>query len=261
MTKYIFFDIDGTIWDEYMNIPQSTKETIVKLKENGHKTFLCSGRSRSNIRSRELLDLGFDGIIAACGNYIEMDGKVLYDNLLPQDFIRKAIALLEEEHMPVVLEGPVNHWVDADTFVDDPYVDYLIQEMGRHALPIKGYEGNFEIEKFSADITSQTNFDRVKEELAPVMNCLVHEGNVVEFVPTGTSKATGIQKLMDLMNIQKDDLYAIGDSVNDLDMLQFVPHSIAMGNATQIAKDSAEFITTDIHSDGIKNAMSHYGLI
>ena len=123
MTKYIFFDIDGTIWDEYMNIPQSTKETIVKLKENGHKTFLCSGRSRSNIRSRELLDLGFDGIIAACGNYIEMDGKVLYDNLLPQDFIRKAIALLEEEHMPVVLEGPVNHWVDADTFVDDPYVD------------------------------------------------------------------------------------------------------------------------------------------
>ena len=44
-------------------------------------------------------------------------------------------------------------------------------------------------------------------------------------------------------------------------MLRFAGHSIAMGNATEDAKAVAEYITTDIHEDGILNALKHYGLI
>ena len=65
MSKLIFFDIDGTLWDEKMIIPESTKEAIAKLKEKGHKTFICSGRPRANIMEESLHELGFDGIIAA----------------------------------------------------------------------------------------------------------------------------------------------------------------------------------------------------
>lgn len=82
---YIFFDIDGTLWDEKMQIPESTIPTIKQLQKNGHKTFLCSGRSRSNINDKRLLGIGFDGIVAACGNHVEMDGKVLYENILPRN--------------------------------------------------------------------------------------------------------------------------------------------------------------------------------
>ena len=57
MPKLIFFDIDGTLWDDHMQIPDSTVETIRLLRENGHKTFLCSGRARGNIRSERLLSL------------------------------------------------------------------------------------------------------------------------------------------------------------------------------------------------------------
>ena len=69
---YIFFDIDGTLWDEKMQIPESTIPTIKQLQKNGHKTFLCSGRSRSNINDKRLLGIGFDGIVATCGNHVEM---------------------------------------------------------------------------------------------------------------------------------------------------------------------------------------------
>lgn len=54
----IFFDIDGTLWDRDNNIPQSTKEAIHQLQENGHQTFLCSGRTRVFINSEELLGMG-----------------------------------------------------------------------------------------------------------------------------------------------------------------------------------------------------------
>ena len=63
------------------------------------------------------------------------------------------------------------------------------------------------------------------------------------------------------LGVSREDTYGIGDSINDLEMLQCVGHGIAMGNATQVAKDAAEYVTTDIHEDGIMNALKHYGLI
>lgn len=72
-----------------MQIPESTIPTIKQLQKNGHKTFLCSGRSRSNINDKRLLGIGFDGIVAACGNHVEMDGKVLYENILSPELTEK----------------------------------------------------------------------------------------------------------------------------------------------------------------------------
>ena len=113
---YIFFDIDGTLWDEKMQIPESTIPTIKQLQKNGHKTFLCSGRSRSNINDKRLLGIGFDGIVAACGNHVEMDGKVLYENILSPELTEKIVRVMEECRMPIVLEGPDCHWIDKENF-------------------------------------------------------------------------------------------------------------------------------------------------
>jgi len=85
--------------------------------------------------------------------------------------------------------------------------------------------------------------------------------NVVEFVPKGTSKATGIKWLCNHLDIPLDETYAIGDSVNDLEMLESVGHGIAMGNSMPPVKEIAEYVTSDISDDGVKNALKHYGLI
>ncbi|MCI5855921.1 MAG: Cof-type HAD-IIB family hydrolase [Agathobacter sp.] len=261
MSKWIFFDIDGTLWDDKMQIPESTKKAIYRLKENGHKTFLCSGRARGNIRSEELLGLGFDGVVAACGNHVEMGGKILHEKILEPELVKKVIRVLEECRMPVVLEGPVHHWISEKGFEEDPYVVYLFQEMGETALPLKGYDAEIRINKFSADILPQSDYVRAKRELNSEFEVLEHEGNVVEFVPKGTSKATGIEWLCNHLQIDRADTFAVGDSVNDLDMLTYAGHSIAMGNATAAAKEAAEYVTSDIHEDGILRAMEHYGLI
>ena len=261
MPKLIFFDIDGTLWDEKMQMPDSTIPTLKKLQQNGHKIFLCSGRARSNIRSRKLLDIGFDGIIAACGNHVEMDGEVLYERLLSPELTEKVVRVVKECNMPIVLEGPKNHWIDKEGFVGDPYILYLFRELGESAKELKGYSEEIQINKMSGDVLPTTDYARIKEELGEEFDFLEHEGNVVEAIPKGTSKATGIAWLCSYLNVDKADTYAIGDSVNDLDMLNYVGHGIAMGNGTTPAKEAAEYVTTDLFSDGIKNAMEHYGLI
>jgi Cof subfamily protein (haloacid dehalogenase superfamily) len=261
MPKLIFFDIDGTLWDNRMQIPDSTRTALRKLKENGHKYFICSGRARANIFSNDLLSLDFDGILAACGNYVELDGKVLYNRLLSDEQTEKTVRILEECHMPVVLEGPKYHWISAEGFDEDPYVEYLFREMGKYAIPLHGYEKGMELNKFSADVLEKTDYKRIREELGDIFDFLEHEGNVIEAVPKGSSKATGIAWLCDYLGVDVADTYAVGDSVNDLDMLEFAGHGIAMGNGTAPAKAAAEYITSDIHEDGIYRAMQHYGLI
>jgi hypothetical protein len=261
MPKLIFFDIDGTLWDEQMQIPDSTIPTLKRLQQNGHKIFLCSGRAKSNIHDRRLLDIGFDGIVAACGNHIELDGTIVYENIIDAQLTEKLIRVLHECNMPIVLEGPDYHWIDKEGFAEDPYVLYLFREMGQSAKLLDGYEGEIRINKMSGDVLPTTDYDRIRDELGADFDVLEHEGNVVEFVPKGTSKATGIQWLCNYLGVERGDTYAVGDSVNDLDMLQFVGHGIAMGNGTAPAKEAAEFVTTDIHEDGIRHAMEHYGLV
>ena len=65
----IFLDIDMTIWDETLRIPESTKDAIRLARVMGNKVFINTGRSRSNTMYRALDELGMDGVVAACGDW------------------------------------------------------------------------------------------------------------------------------------------------------------------------------------------------
>jgi len=259
--KVAFFDIDGTLWDNKFMIPDSTKVAIRQFRKNGNMAFICSGRARGNIIAKELYDIGFDGVVAACGNHVELNGEVLYEKLLSDEQVKKCIDVSCRYGMPIVLEGPKTHWISEKGFENDPYIDYLYEMLGDNSKTLKGYEEGMRVNKFSADVWKGTDYDGIKNELKEFMDFIEHEGVVVEFIPKGTSKASGIKRLCQYLKVDIDDTYAFGDSINDKDMLEFVGHGICMGNGTEAARSVAEYITTDINDNGIYNAMLHYQLI
>ena len=101
----------------------------------------------------------------------------------------------------------------------------------------------------------------VEEALSDTFVLLNHGDGIIEAVQIGTSKASGIAWLCEHLGVAIEDTYALGDSINDLEMLEFVGHSIAMGNASPRAKEAAEYVTSHIHEDGVYKALEHYGLI
>lgn len=259
MKKAVFFDIDGTLWDEHMQIPDSTIEAVRTLREAGNYAFLCSGRSRSSICNEKLLGIGFDGVVAACGTYIEFHGEKVYEYLLSSREVAHVLDVMERYHMLAVLEGPHYIYVDDEDFSDDPYVIYLRKELGENVKPIEGGT-EFEINKLSIDLKG-AGLDLVRKEFEEMFDVIVHNDWLIEIIPKGYSKATGIRRLCEMLDIALEDTYAFGDSANDLEMFALVAHSIAMGNGTEEAKRAAEYVTTDIMEDGIKNGLLHYGLI
>lgn len=262
MSKYVFFDIDGTLWDENMIVPESTKVAIKKLQENGHKAFVCTGRAMGNVNDPQFEEIGFDGFIAACGNHVEMDGKVLYERNMSYEDVKMIYDESRQHQLPIIYEGSKYQWMDREGFEGDSYIAYIVENLKDAAkflddCDLKEIEAN----KFSALVNENTNYSAVEEALADRFDFMDHGDGIIEAVPKGTSKATGIAWLCEHLDISKEDTYALGDSINDLEMLSFAGHSIAMGNASQVAKDAAEYVTSHIHEDGVFHALKHYNLI
>lgn len=255
----IFFDIDGTLWDRQNVIPDSTVDAIHKLHENGHLIFLCSGRSRIMIKGDHLLSLGFDGILAGCGTYVEYKEEVKMAVELEPDVLRKAIYRLQEYNMPILIEG-INELYMDDDLLKTEYGSYLKKLLEEWAYPLDGNDDNWRGSKIST-LIRDADYHTVMSKLGDDYDFLDHNGHVMEMVPKGYSKASGIKFVCEMLGINQADTYAFGDGINDCEMLKYVAHGVAMGNGTDAAKAAADYVTTDIHDDGIYNGLKHYGLI
>lgn len=150
--------------------------------------------------------------------------------------------------------------MDLEEFEEDPYGLRLKETLGEDLLPVTGNEAIMEISKFSCS-TPDDAYLKVLSHLEENFTPLVHDAACAEFVPKGFSKASGIEKTCELLGIEKEDTYAFGDSINDVEMLKHVQHGIAMGNGTKAAKEAADYITAPLHEDGIYKGLEHFGLI
>lgn len=275
--KIIFFDIDGTIWDWEEVIPDSTKEAIKELAANGHIPVICSGRARAHLINYDLFKMGFKDMVASCGNHVEVDGNLVFERLIPVDTVSKIINLAELNRVPIVLEGTDYHWVSKKGFEKDNFVDRMYKNMGERAIKGLSISDGMKVNKVSGDRLNCSIYENFKSELVDEFDFIEHglapnidqnpgtEDNeiagVFELVPKGTSKAMGIRKYCEYRNVDPKDTIAVGDSANDIEMLRAVGFSIAMGNGTDDIKKISDYVTDDIHKDGVYNAMKHLKLI
>ncbi|MCD8156004.1 MAG: Cof-type HAD-IIB family hydrolase [Clostridiales bacterium] len=256
----IFFDIDGTLWDRENVIPESTKTALRMLKENRHQIFLCSGRTKVFIQGEKLFSMDFDGILSGCGTCIEYHGEEILYKKVDDAVLARSVQMFYDYDMPMVMEGRDLLFMDADIISRDEYGRYLLDVMNEYVRPIRGNQAEWEVSKFSV-LIGGTRYREVIEALQDDYEFLVHGDIVMEVVPKGYSKATAIAAVCGLLGVDRADTYAFGDSANDLEMLDYAGTGVVMGNGTDLAKSHADYVTDDIHADGIFNACRHFSLI
>ncbi len=260
MKKAVFFDIDGTLWDFHQKIPKSTIEAIKTLRANGNYAFLCSGRTKAFIHDGDLLGIGFDGIVAGCGTYVEMDGKVVENHVIDKDLLEETVSILKGYHMPLVLEGVHHLFVDEEDFYGDPFLKIMQDDMGENLRRITGDDTEWIVNKLSVNAVPEYTKDVIKR-LGNDYEFLLHGNEFFEMVPLNYTKARGMETVCERLGIKTEDSFAFGDATNDIHMLKAAGTGIAMGNGTDGAKKAADYVTSDIWDDGIKNGLRHFGLI
>ncbi len=258
--KAVFFDIDGTIWNFRNEIPPSTVRAIHALRQNGHMAFINSGRCRSYIQNPKLLSIGFDGLISGCGTMIEVGGETLFYYQIASDLMEHTIRTVRRYGFRPILEGREYLYLDYDEFGEDAYGRKLIAEMGEKLKTIEENWGAWEVSKLAC-ATENADRETCFRELSYAYDYMIHNEAVVEMVPKGFHKGTGLLHLCELLDIDPADTFAFGDGANDLGMIRDAGVGIAMGNGAPCIKEEADYITTSMEEDGIWNACRHFGLI
>ena len=80
MGKILFIDVDGTLVDYESNLPDSAVEAVRRARKNGHRVYICTGRSKAEIY-QDIWDIGLEGMIGGNGSYVEDHGNVVLHRL------------------------------------------------------------------------------------------------------------------------------------------------------------------------------------
>lgn len=260
-TKLIFFDIDGTLLDEKtMLVPHSAKEAILKAQENGHHCFINTGRTQCAI-DPVIREIPFDGYIYGCGTHIEYFNKDIYYHELNLEIRKKIIEMAIDCHVDCVMEG--RNGIYFPVKIRHPFVQQIQKRYQELHFPINQYtrEDLFSFDKMALWYDKQSDIETFKSFISLDFDIIQRDIDFIEIVPHTCSKATGIQRIAQYLNISLDDTISVGDSMNDLPMLTLTKESVAMGNSHPLLFNQVTYITTNIDQDGIYHALKHFHII
>jgi Cof subfamily protein (haloacid dehalogenase superfamily) len=252
----VFFDIDGTLLSHRTGtVPESTRQAIFKLRENGIHAIICTGRVLEEMEKLPIMDLPFDGYLTLNGNLCLDENKKLFAGIpIDQGEVDILVRIFKASKIPFVLIGENNRYIN---YVDDIVIDTQANTKG--TIPDIGeYKGE--------KIYQCLAFVKSRERL--MLENMLDECSITSWNETGIDiiskhggKAKGLAKFIERYGLRPGETMAFGDGENDIDMIRFAGIGVAMGNAIKNLKSAADYITTDIDDDGIANALQHFGLI
>lgn len=262
-SKVIFFDVDGTLVD-YVGgmecVLDSTKEAIKKIRENGDLAVLATGRPKSFL-SDEIIGLNFNAYITSNGAYIEKDNRTIYNRAIDRNVLNETVGLFRSENMEFILEG------QRYSYSTNLNTDNIKNFIKKFFIYPKNMTDRWKLDEIISNkmvifVDKESQLKACKQLLGGKFSFMRHPGEIsYDLYFKDCTKADGIKRLLDYLNISMDNTYAFGDGMNDIEMFQTVKYGVAMGNANESLKKVAYCVTNDVFSNGIYKGLKRLGVI
>lgn len=276
-SKVIFIDVDGTLVDYENKLPESAVKAVRQARKNGHKVYICTGRSKAEVYDY-IWDVGFDGMIGGNGSYVEDHDHVVMHQLITAEQCKHIVDWLHSRGLEFYLESN-NGLFASENFETrgEAVVREYTRRKGkpgaenltvRQAFPEMIFGGELyrdDLNKVSFVLESyQDHLDSIEEfpDLNP--GTWGGAGETALFGDLGVkniTKAHAIDELLKYLGASLEDTFAFGDAKVDIPMLEYCQVGVAMNSGGDEIKAMADYVTDDVDKDGLYKAFVHFGLI
>lgn len=288
MYKLITIDVDGTLLDSYGEISDENKKAIQKSLDKNIDVVLASGRMpkailpiANEIKSNKYLISGNGATI-----YDIQKNKIIYNNYITKKKVLEIINLCEKNSMfysiytnNAILTKSINYNVlfynsENRKKPEDKKINInIVNDLYEY---IKKYDGN-DFLKFticdSDEMVFRSIINKLKGikdidvlEVAHMSRKIIKHGTdnleisyfYTEITNKNVNKWSAIEELIKIINITKDEVMAIGDNINDKEMIENAGIGIATGNSSPSIKEIADVIVSTNDQSGVAEAIDKY---
>ena len=255
-------DIDGTLNDKSMNLPEVNKEAIGRFVNCGGTFTLCSGRNlQSLLIHYKKLGIKTPAIfLNGAGIYDVSEGKVTYFNPISSEGENIILDIFSRYRMlQLTVFGVDTIYLAKRTCV----YGFVISKMDN-----LNYKLCKRVEDLPRGVWGKVSFcgprnllkkiqSLIKTEYNDYLDCFLTSPFTLEVVNAGVNKGAGVLKLADMLGIEKSQTAAIGDYFNDVDMLKAVAHPSACGQAPKEIKNLAEYVACHCNEGAVADFINY----
>lgn len=261
--RLLALNIDGTLLQSNGRIHKSTKEAIDYVRDKGIYVTLVTSRSFPSAKKvAKALKLE-TYLVTHRGGYIAQElEQPLVEKRIDEDITFEIVRLLEgfqcqirlvHEKYSLANKLKINNNLMAKTVVNsgDPlfyphqFVDTISDTiMDEPSAPPK-------IEVYFEEKNDLEDVEKALKAMFSEIDTLRLSDYRMDIVPQGVSKLTGLLNLAQQLGIKRSEIVAIGDSMDDLEMIDAVGLGVAMGNAPNELKFAADWVTRSNNQHGV----------
>lgn len=255
MSMLIVSDFDGTLIDDLGSIPYSTVGLIDKLRRNGHKFAVATGRCLKSVLDYNKDFCFMDYIISSNGAYIYDTSlkKAIYKKNLLITNVRKIVKKYIDRSIIYVTDHNVWHLLSKNSAYEEDFD--VIREKDYNSFLSNNKDNIYKIELYFKSIQDAKDCmsDLDKMDLKICANLQIDGSRyIVEVTHQEVNKLHGVIKVSKKVKCSLDEVIAFGDGYNDITLLKNVGYGIALENALDDVKKIAYDVTLDNNNKGVE---------
>jgi len=267
--KLIALDIDGTLLCHDHTLGECTRRTLQTAHERGIHIVLNSGRMTPSMEFAAKL-LGFDvHLIGYNGAQMvaprAQGRRVLYEQFMYLDVARELLGIASARKLHL------NWYLDGVVYSEDlphlrPHIDLYIRRTGSPYCFVECGGAHLERAPYKVlFIVDPLLRDRLRAELEPQFSpratITSTDPEYLEFMHPAVNKGLGLQRLAKMLNLNMEQVLAVGDSDNDVPMLRMAGWGVGVANARAKVRAVADALTpSDCNHDGVAEAVERWAL-
>lgn len=261
--KLVAMDLDATLLNDELEIPEDAKQAIRRAVEHGVMVTLASGRMyRSVIPFAE--ELGLDvPLITYDGALIRSSrsGEVYHYLPVPLDLAKEVLAYARANHLHV------NVYVDDEIYVEklDPEIEAYSRRIGVPPHLVDDLSSFLaqdpaKLLLIMDESIIEGHLDALKAKFHGRLHVVRSMPTYIELKNKGASKGSALSALAERLGILPREVMAIGDSDNDIPMLEYAGIGVAVANARQSVRERADYVTAEENGKGVAEAIRKFVL-